>query len=654
MSSGLDYKLIIIEYFYKFIGSTLPLLYLIASVLLFLETIQILFFNVPIAWIYHFATILCMSGWLFSPGLVIINNKLQRIDTFYSKFSKSLKWWIELFSILLGMISLYILIHNAIMLEYNTNKNINLELSLTELQNKILLKWLLVIGLILFLIQLILSLHRHVKSTIIEHPGIYISISIIFLMLINHFLSFKFDIFFNQEKVYFFILGLFLTLIILTIIGVTLETVSLFISVVIAIITNGLNGIFVITSNLIEFFGNYALVAIPLFYLMATIFERGGIAKDLYHSVIFFFSKFRGDTILHTIILAFLLASMSGVLGSEIIMLGLVALPRLLKLKFGRKFSLGLICASGTLATIISPSIFIRIYGEVTGNLTVEYDYLFFAGLILGIILALFYGIYAFLCALICPNMIPKVTKNKLIFKNWKSISKYKLMIFSLYLLLIFGIFFSVIILSMSIGEVAAIGVIVSIVLVLLFKKNSWRIIWSASEKTTIAVGSFFWRLIGAYALVSVFKLTPSSEIIQEFILTKSSIPSCSILIMLLIIIILGAILDWLIILVLTTTICLPVVYELVPSLNYMMTDLEATVWFGVLIVIANQISLLSYPLARACFWLESVKPKNVTTKEINLSVLPFMGIHTIGLLFVLYKPKIVLFLPNYLFNIFQ
>ena len=96
---------------------------------------------------------------------------------------------------------------------------------------------------------------------------------------------------------------------------------------------------------------------------MASILERAGVAEDLFDAMSIFAGKLRGGVAIQTIAVAVVLAAMSGVMGGEIVMLGLVALPQLLRLGYDRKMSIGLICASGALATLIPPSIIMIIYG---------------------------------------------------------------------------------------------------------------------------------------------------------------------------------------------------------------------------------------------------------------------------------------------------
>ena len=134
--------------------------------------------------------------------------------------------------------------------------------------------------------------------------------------------------------------------------GMPLGIVTLIISVVCAFLFFGTNGLYLVSVNAFDLLEKYPLVAVPLFVLMATILEKAGIAEDLFDAMSIFAGNLRGGVALQTTIVAVILAAMSGVMGGEIVMLGLVALPQLLRLKYDRRLSIGLICAAGALATL--------------------------------------------------------------------------------------------------------------------------------------------------------------------------------------------------------------------------------------------------------------------------------------------------------------
>jgi len=101
---------------------------------------------------------------------------------------------------------------------------------------------------------------------------------------------------------------------------------------------------------------DYVLISVPLFILMATLLERSGIAKDMYTSFSKWLSRTRGGIAIVTSLMAVVMAAMSGIIGGEVVLLGLIALPQMLRLGYDQNLAIGTICASGSLGTMIPPS----------------------------------------------------------------------------------------------------------------------------------------------------------------------------------------------------------------------------------------------------------------------------------------------------------
>ena len=110
----------------------------------------------------------------------------------------------------------------------------------------------------------------------------------------------------------------------------------------------------------------YAIIAVPLFIVMASLLERSGIAKDMYDALNIAMGKLRGGVAIVTTVMAVVMAAMSGIIGGEIVLLGLVALPQMLRLGYDKHLAIGTICAGGSLGTMIPPSVVLIIYGLVT------------------------------------------------------------------------------------------------------------------------------------------------------------------------------------------------------------------------------------------------------------------------------------------------
>ncbi|MDU9005642.1 TRAP transporter large permease [Sedimentitalea todarodis] len=149
---------------------------------------------------------------------------------------------------------------------------------------------------------------------------------------------------------------------------------------------------------------DYVLISVPLFILMATLLERSGIARDMYTSLSVWLNRTRGGIALVTSVMAVVMAAMSGIIGGEVVLLGLIALPQMLRLGYDQNLAIGTICASGSLGTMIPPSIVLIFYGLITET---SIHALFKGAFVPGFILASCYMLYIIVRTRINPSLAP-------------------------------------------------------------------------------------------------------------------------------------------------------------------------------------------------------------------------------------------------------
>ena len=149
---------------------------------------------------------------------------------------------------------------------------------------------------------------------------------------------------------------------------------------------------------------SYVLISVPLFIFMASLLEKSGIAKDMYASLNVWLSRTRGGIAIVTSIMAVIMAAMSGIIGGEVVLLGLIALPQMLKLGYNQNLAIGTICASGSLGTMIPPSIVLIMYGLITET---SIKALFTAAFLPGFMLASFFIIYIIVRTQLRPEDAP-------------------------------------------------------------------------------------------------------------------------------------------------------------------------------------------------------------------------------------------------------
>ncbi|WP_300535594.1 TRAP transporter large permease subunit, partial [uncultured Mameliella sp.] len=426
--------------------------------------------------------------------------------------------------------------------------------------------------------------------------------------------------------------------------GMPLGIVTLFVSVVMAIGFFGPRGLFLVSSNAVGLLEHYSLVAVPFFVLMASILERAGIAEDLFDAMSIFAGNLRGGVAVQTTVVAVILAAMSGVMGGEIVMLGLVALPQMFRLGYDRKLSIGLICAAGALATLIPPSIIMIVYGLAA---EVGIGDLFMAGAIPGIMLAVFYAGYVLIRVNLNHSLAPTAAEVAGITGTEQKLSRDRMTAVLLCILLIGSVMGSIYGGIASVTEAAAVGCIGALFIAAVRNKFQWDVLSAAMLGTMTTVGTIIWLVLGAVSFVGIFNLVGGGEFMRSLFLDLGLSALGTVLVMMLILMVLGTFMEWIAIVLITVPVFAPVIMTLAPDLG--LTEDQAKIWFGILFVMNIQIYFLSPPFGPACFWLKSVAPKDVTLQEIFISVLPFIGLQIVGLLLVMFFPQIALFLPEFL-----
>ncbi|MEM9782085.1 MAG: TRAP transporter large permease subunit, partial [Pseudomonadota bacterium] len=392
-------------------------------------------------------------------------------------------------------------------------------------------------------------------------------------------------------------------------IGVPLGASTLLISVTTAYLAFGSNGFILVTSAVTKVMDKHALIAVPVFVFMANIMERSGVARELFNSMAILGGQLRGGVAVQTCIVAVILAAMSGVVGGEIALLGVIALPQLFRLGYDRKLSIGVLCASGSLATLIPPSVVLIVYGA---EANVSIKDLFTAGIMPGILLSVLYVIYVLIQVSIYPAKGPVFDAEEAQMPFFQRVRCLKGLILPLFL--IFGVLGSIYGGIATVTESAAIGAVGALIVAAARRELTLNGIREALWATTLTTGSILWLIIGAVSLVGIYNLLGGTRFLGGLLTGLDVAPIVVIIIMMAIVFFLGTFLEWIAIVFITVPVFTPVVAQL----GY------DPVWFGILFAMNIQVYMLSPPFGPACFYLKSVAPSDVTLQEIFLAVLPF------------------------------
>ncbi len=409
-------------------------------------------------------------------------------------------------------------------------------------------------------------------------------------------------------------------------IGVPLGFASGFLGAVIVMIKIGPNGLGILLARMYSLTITYSFLSVPLFIFMASLLERSNIARDLYDALNAWLKKTRGGVAVVTAIMATILAAMSGIIGGEIVLLGLIALPQMLRLKYNQDLAIGVICASGSLGTMIPPSIVLIIYGLSTStSITLLFKEAFVPGLILsGLIIA-----YIIIRTRLQPHLAPinEDEEGLTLMEKIKYIPGF-LPPIAIAVVVLGSIYGGI----TGITEAAAMGCLATLFFILIRKELTWFLFKDAVTRTFKATGTIITITFGATVLAGAYSLVGGPTYVANSILGLDVPPMVVIFIMQLIFLVLGAFMDWVGIVLLTMPVFMPIVIKLGFD----------PVWFGILFCVNMQVSFLSPPFGPAAFYLKSVAPPHITLVDIFRAFGPFIILQLIVLIMIMFYPEIV------------
>ena len=460
---------------------------------------------------------------------------------------------------------------------------------------------------------------------------------------------------------------------------------------------------------------DYVLISVPLFIFMAALLERSGIAKDMYASLNVWLSSVRGGIAIVTSIMAVIMAAMSGIIGGEVVLLGLIALPQMLKLGYNQNLAIGTICASGSLGTMIPPSIVLIIFGLITET---SIKALFTAAFLPGFMLASFFIVYIVVRTQLNPDQAPLPEPKpgdpqgaekwalfgafmSIIVGGFSAALLVRVLFFTvtgqnvyvegvddiaygtadyipwfaaytgISLALIFlafgverakigwemgkGLVAPIVVIGVVLGsiyggisgitEAAGMGVVAVLVISFFRGEASFDLVWESLMRTLKSTGTIIWVTIGAAALAGAYTIAGGPQYVADLIVGLDVPTMAILLIMMVILLFMGAFMDWVGIVLLIIPVFLPIVQRLPIEEIGLLGELQPkylAVWFGVLFCMNMQVSFLSPPFGPAAFYLKSVAPAHISLTDIFKGFLPFIGIQILALSVLLIWPPII------------
>ena len=412
-----------------------------------------------------------------------------------------------------------------------------------------------------------------------------------------------------------------------------LAVVTLTVAMVLILTVIGPKGLSLIPSRISGLALEYTLVAVPFFIFMAAMLERSGVAEDLFKALHIWSRWLPGGVAVQTMIVAVIMAAMMGVAGGEIVVLGLVALPQMVRLGYDRKLAAGTICAGGSLGAMIPPSVVLIFYGLMAG---VSIGELFLAAIVPGLLLGALYAAYVMVRAILNPALCPPPTKEEVSLSRDEHAALLRSVVPPVLLIaLVLGTIYGGV---ATVTEAAGMGAIGALVISALRRSLRLADLQSALLQTLSTCGNLIWLTFGATTLIGAYNLLGGTAYLKALFVGLPVAPLVLLLLILLVFYVLGMFMDWIGICLLTMPVFVPVITSV---------GLDP-IWFGVLFCMTMQTAYLSPPFGPSCFYLKGVAP-DFALGEIFRSVLPFIALQLVALVAMILAPQIALWLPSHL-----
>lgn len=373
----------------------------------------------------------------------------------------------------------------------------------------------------------------------------------------------------------------------------------------------------------------YSLSVVPLFILMGNFITESGLSAKLYRASNAFLGHFVGGLAMATVVACGLFSAVCGSSMATSATMSKVAMPSMRKYNYADSLATGSIAAGGTLGILIPPSVILVIYGIMTES---DIGKLFMAGILPGILGILLYMAAVWVTVKLKPESGPAGDRStgKERFRAFKGIWGVAV----LFVVVMGGIYTGV----FTPTEAAGIGASGALIIALLLRTLTWKSFYQILVNTAKTTAMLFFLVIGAMMFSNFISLAGLPDELRDWVVGQNMSPALVVLAIIGIYLILGTVLESLSMILLTV----PIFYPMMQAMGF---DL---IWFGILVVVVTEISLITPPVGLNVFVLKAMLP-DVKLSTIFKGVTPFWIADIVRLALIASIPAIALALPDML-----
>jgi tripartite ATP-independent transporter DctM subunit len=377
--------------------------------------------------------------------------------------------------------------------------------------------------------------------------------------------------------------------------------------------------------------GSWTLAALPMFIWMGEILFRTRLSEELFSGIAPWVRRLPGRLLHVNVFACGLFGSVSGSSAATCATVSKIALPELRRRGYSERVAIGSLATAGTLGIMIPPSIIMVVYAVAAEVSIVR---VFIAGIVPGAIVIGLFSLYIMVWALLNPSKQPPAEPRMTLAGKLRASAQ-----LIPCLLLIAAVIGSMLFGIATATEAAAFGVLGSLILAAVTGSLSWRSFADSLAGATRLSCMILFILAGAAFLTKAMALTGIPAALAAAVSEAGLGPYAIIAILTVVYLILGTALDGVSMIVLTTSVVVPMVQQAGFDL----------VWFGIFIILLVEIAEISPPLGFNLFVMQTMTGKEQT--EIALAALPFFCMLVVTVVLITLFPAIVTFLPDYVLS---
>jgi tripartite ATP-independent transporter DctM subunit len=372
---------------------------------------------------------------------------------------------------------------------------------------------------------------------------------------------------------------------------------------------------------------SYELAVVPMFILMGNLLSRTDISEDLFRAANAFLGNIRGGLALATMATCAGFAAVCGSSYATAATMAKVAYPSMKNYGYSESLATAVIAIGGTLGILIPPSIIMIIYGILTQTNVGD---LFIAGVMPGLLAVFLYMTVIYVVASIWPNEAPRGEKASANERKKSLMGVWPFLL--LFIVILGGLYLRV----FTATEAGGIGAGSSFIISLLTRRLTWERFYDSFVETVNTSVTLYMVLFGAMLLSNLISYSGFAEDILSLVVNAGLSGFWLIMVIMLVFFVLGCVME-----------SMTIIFIFVPLFTpILVANGFNLVWFGVLVVVATEIGMVTPPIGMNVFVLKAAIPE-IEVGKIFRGLVPFTAVAIMQIPILVLFPWIALFLVN-------